>query len=175
VVNGGGSNGTGAADNAGVGDGLGIGSYVDVVGSAHGLKPAVSTGSNIGPLLLNPGAYAAPQGLTFGNSGRNSLNNPGRTNFNTSLIKNFKTADDRVNFEFRAEAYNVFNHTQFRIYDPSHAGSTGNNVANCYGDITTGYSAAGGNGTDCLTGNSFLHPVDAHDPRILQFGLKMAF
>jgi hypothetical protein len=175
VVNGGGSNGTGAGDNAGVGDGLGIGSYVDKVGSAHGLKPTVTTGSNIGPLLLNPGAYAAPEGLTFGNSGRNSLNNPGRTNFNTSLLKNFKTPDDRLNFEFRAEAYNVFNHTQFRIYDPSHAGSTGNNVANCYGDITTGYSAAGGNGTDCLTGNSFLHPVDAHDPRILQFGLKMAF
>jgi hypothetical protein len=28
---------------------------------------------------------------------------------------------------------------------------------------------------DCLTGNSFLHPVDAHDPRILQFGLKLSF
>ncbi len=62
--------------------------------------------------------------------------------------------------EFRAEAFNVFNHTQFRIYDPSHPGNTGNNVINCYGDITTGYSAGA---SSCLVGNSFLHPVDAHD------------
>ena len=175
VVNGGGSNGTGAADNAGVGDGLGIGSYVDVVGSAHGPKPNVATGSNIGPLLLNPGAFAAPEGLTFGNSGRNYLNNPSRINFNMSLLKTFKAANERLNFEFHAEAFNVFNHTQFRIYDPANPGNTGNNVVNCYGGIASGYSAAGGDGIDCLTGNSFLHPVDAHDPRILQFALKMAF
>jgi hypothetical protein len=175
VVNGGGSNGTGPADNAGVGDGLGVGSYVDVIGSARGLKPTVASSSNLGPLLLNPGAFAAPRGLTFGNSGRNFLNNPSRTNFNMSLRKSFKTLNDRLNFEGRVEAYNVFNHTQFRIYDPSHAGNTGNNIVNCYGDISTGYSAAGGDGTDCLTGNSFLHPVDAHDPRILQLGIKMAF
>ena len=74
--------------------------------------------------------------------------------------------------EFRAEAFNIFNHTQFRIYDASHPGNSGNNVANCYGDISTGYSAGA---TGCLVGNSFLHPVDAHDPRILQFGLKGSF
>jgi hypothetical protein len=45
-------------------------------------------------------------------------------------------------------------------------------VTNCYGDITTQYSAGA---SSCLAGNSFLHPVDAHDPRILQFALKMAF
>jgi Carboxypeptidase regulatory-like domain/TonB-dependent Receptor Plug Domain len=173
VINGGGSNGTGEGDNAGVGDGLGIGSYVDVIGGAHGLKPLVSgTGSNIGPLLLNPGAFAAPRGLSFGNSGRNYLNNPSRVNFNMALLKSFKPFKEKMNVEFRAEAYNIFNHTQFRIYDPSHPGNSGNNVANCYGDITTSYSAGA---SDCLVGNSFLHPVDAHDPRILQFGLKGSF
>jgi hypothetical protein len=100
------------------------------------------------------------------------LNNPSRTNFNASLLKHFKAMNEKVDIEFRAEAYNVFNHTQFRITDPSHAGNTGNNVANCYGDITTAYSAGA---TSCLAGNSFLHPVDAHDPRILQFGLKGSF
>lgn len=172
VINGGGGDGTGAADNAGVGDALGIGSYVDVIGSPHGIRPTVGTGSNLGPLLLNPNAFAAPRGLSFGNSGRNYLRNPGRTNFNMSLLKHFKPMSEKLDIEFRAEAFNVFNHTQFRIYDPSNPGNTGNNVANCYGDIAAQYSAGA---SSCLVGNSFLHPVDAHDPRILQFALKGSF
>jgi hypothetical protein len=173
VINGGGSNGTGAADNAGVGDGLGIGSYADVIGNAHVGKPFVAqNANNVGPLLLNPGAFAAPRGLTFGDSGRNFLNNPSRINFNMSLFKHFKTFKERLDIEFRAEAFNVFNHTQFRVTDPANPGNTGNNVINCYGTQTELYSAGG---SGCLAGNSFLHPVDAHDPRILQFGLKGSF
>jgi hypothetical protein len=173
VINGGGSNGTGAADNAGVGDGLGIGSYADVIGSARVGKPFVQPGgNNVGPLLLNPGAFAAPRGLTFGNSGRNFLNNPSRINFNMSMYKHFKPLSEHLDIEFRVEAFNVFNHTQFRITDPAHPGNTGNNVINCYGSQTELYSAGG---SGCLAGNSFLHPVDAHDPRILQFGLKGSF
>jgi Carboxypeptidase regulatory-like domain len=172
VINGGGGDGTGAADNAGVGDGLGIGSYPDVIGKARVGKPFVAQNSNnVGPLLLNPGAFAAPCGLTFGDAGRNSLNNPSRINFNVSLFKHFKPTK-RLDIEFRAEAFNVFNHTQFRITDPSHPGNTGNNVINCYGSQTELYSAGA---SGCLAGNSFLHPVDAHDPRILQFGLKGSF
>jgi len=164
--------GIAGADNAGVGNALGLGSYPDLVGNPHGIKPnGSSSGSNIGPLLLNPAAFAAPRGLTFGNAGRNALNNPSRTNFNMSLMKHFPLAHDR-SMEFRAEAFNVFNHTQFRIYDPSHPGNTGNNVVNCYGDVSTGYSAGA---SSCVAGNSFLHPVDAHDPRILQFGVKLDF
>jgi hypothetical protein len=176
VVNEGSATGIGAADNAGAGNALGLGSYPDRVGNPRGVKPnAVSSGSNIGPLLLNPAAFAAPRGLTFGNAGRNALNNPARTNFNMSLIKHFPLAHER-NLEFRAEGFNVINHTQFRIYDPSHPGNTGNNIVNCYGDITTGYSAGATTGaTNCVAGNSFLHPVDAHDPRIMQFGLKLDF
>lgn len=173
VINGGGSTGIGAADNAGVGNGLGIGSYADVIGKAHSIKPYVAEGgNNIGPLLLNPRAFSAPRGLTFGNSGRNYLSNPSRLNFNMSLFKHFKPFQERLDIEFRAEAFNVFNHTQFRITDPSHPGNTGNNIINCYGSQTDLYSAGA---SGCLAGNSFLHPVDAHDPRILQFGLKGSF
>ncbi len=172
VINGGGSDGTGAGDNAGVGDGLGVGSYADVAGSAKVGKPFVPQGgNNVGPLLLNPGAFVAPRGLTFGNSGRNFLRNPSRTNFNVSLFKHFKPRE-RFDIEFRVEAFNVFNHTQFRITDPANPGNVGNNVINCYGTQTQGYSAGA---SSCLNGNSFLHPVDAHDPRILQFGLKGSF
>jgi hypothetical protein len=175
VINGGGGDGTGTTDNAGVGDGLGVGSYADRMpgASVRGQRPYVPIGvQNVGPLLLNPGAFTAPQGLTFGNSGRNYLRNPSRTNFNMTLIKHFKPFGDKNDIEFRAESFNIFNHTQFRIYDTSHPGNTGNNVINCYGDIAIQYSAGA---SGCLTGNSFLHPVDAHDPRIMQFALKMAF
>ncbi|MEI9979864.1 MAG: carboxypeptidase regulatory-like domain-containing protein [Edaphobacter sp.] len=174
IINGGSGNGTGASDNSGVGNGLGVGSYPDVIAGPHGLKPSVSSsanGSTLGPLLGNPGAFVAPQGLTFGNAGRNFMNNPSRINFNMALLKRFKLFHEN-DVEFRTEAFNVFNHTQFRIYDPSHPGNTGNNVINCYGDITTQYSAGA---SSCLAGNSFLHPVDAHDPRILQFALKLDF
>jgi hypothetical protein len=178
VVNAGSATGVGAADNAGAGDALGIGSFADRVGNPRGPKPVAGpSGSSIGPLLLNPLAFAAPRALTFGNSGRNSVNNPARTNFNMSLFKLF-FAHGENNLEFRAEVFNVFNHTQFRIYDPAHPGNTGNNIVNCYGPVYAQYSAGftgDANNASCVSGNSFLHPVDAHDPRIMQFGLKLAF
>jgi len=175
VINGGSSGGVGVADNGGVANYFGTGSYADRIGSPYSWAPVAGNNpQNFGPLLLDPRAFASPRGLTFGNSGRNSLHNPSRINFNASLLKHFKVFGER-DLEFRAEAFNLFNHTQFRIYDPSHPGNTGNNVIGCYGGASAHYSAGGGGGIDCLTGNSFLHPVDAHDPRIFQFGLKLSF
>jgi Carboxypeptidase regulatory-like domain/TonB-dependent Receptor Plug Domain len=173
VINGGSAGGISVSDNGGVANYFGTGSYADCLGNAYVGIPADVPGT-IGPLLANPAAFVAPRGLTFGDCGRNSLNNPTRTNFDLSLLKHFKVFGDR-DLEFRAESFNIFNHTQFRVYDPAHPGNTGNNVIGCYGGASADYSAAGGAGTDCLTGNSFLHPVDAHDPRIFQFGLKLAF
>jgi hypothetical protein len=175
VINGGSSGGISVSDSAGVANYFGTGSYADCVGSPYSRLPAGGNNAqSFGPLLLNPGAFAAPRGLTFGDCGRNSLNNPSRTNFNLSFLKHFKVFNERE-LEFRAEAFNIFNHTQFRIYDPAHPGNSGNNVIGCYGGASVNYSAAGGGGQNCLTGSSFLHPVDAHDPRILQFGLKFSF
>lgn len=175
VINGGSSGGIGVSDNAGVANYFGTGSYADCVGSPY---THVEFGNNVaqtfGPLIYDPAAFVAPRGLTFGTCGRNSIRNPSRTNFSMSLLKHFRVFSER-DLEFRAEAFDIFNHTQFRIYDPSHPGNTGNNVIGCYGGANVGYSAAGGGGVNCLTGNSFLHPVDAHDPRILQFGLKLSF
>ena len=175
VINGGSAGGIGVSDNGGVANYFGTGSYADVIGDPNsGFSHQQIIANTFGPLLLNPGAFAAPRGLTFGASGRNFLRNPSRLNFNVSLLKHFKVFGER-DLEFRTEAFNVFNHTQFRIYDPSHPGNTGNNLIGCYGGANVNFSAAGGGGVDCLTGNSFLHPVDAHDPRILQFGLKLTF
>jgi hypothetical protein len=175
VINGGSSGGIGVSDNAGVANYFGTGSYADCVANPYASPPRAGNNTqSVGPLLANPGAFAAPRGMTFGDCGRNSLKNPRRTNFNASLLKHFKLLGERE-LEFRAEAFNIFNHTQFRIYDQSHPGNTGNNVIGCYGGAATSYSAGGGGGVNCLTGSSFLHPVDAHDPRIIQFGLKFAF
>lgn len=123
-------------------------------------------------MLLNPSAFVAPRGLTFGDAGRNVLNNPGRWNWDVALLKNFKTSE-RTSLQFRAEAFNVFNHTQFRIYDPN-LGNQANNTVSCYGqpNYSAGYSAGA---PSCLAGASFLHPIDAHRPRTLQLGLKFSF
>ncbi len=190
VINNGSPSGISVLDNAGVANGAGAGSYPDVVASPRSALPAGIDKLNpqsIGPLLYNPGAFAAPQGLTFGDAGRNVLNNPHRINFDMSLLKTFKVTEGS-NLEFRVEGFNVFNHTQFRIFNPN-LGNQANNEISCYGGGTGGlpYTAAGGytnipgsgNGqptlVDCTTGSSFLRPIDAHRPRTLQLGLKYNF
>jgi hypothetical protein len=169
IINGGSSTGISVLDNAGVANGTGAGSYPDVIGDPY--KHAPYFGDNpesFGPILGNPAAFAAPVGLTFGDAGRNFMRNPDRLNFDTALLKHFKITEGS-NLEFRAEAFNVFNHTQFRIYDPD-KGNTGSNTITCYGGAN--YSAGD---PSCLEGNSFLHPVDAHRSRTMQFGLKYNF
>ncbi len=166
-----GSSTIGVLDNAGIANGLQFGSYPDIVRGSQ--FPETYNPSSFGPLLQNPGQFAAPQGLTLGNAGRNYLNNPSRTNFDMALLRDWRVLGERT-IEFRVDAFNIFNHTQFNIYDPL-KGNTGSNVISCYGAASTGYSAAGGGGTNCLIGNAFLHPVDAHQPRTLQLGAKFSF
>jgi len=171
LINNGSPNGISSPDNAGVANGAGAGSFPDKIASAHHPAPlGASNPFSFGPPLLNPGAFAAPRGLTFGDAGRNSLNNPRRTNFDVTLLKHWEPHEGQQ-IEFRAEAFNVFNHTQFRIYDPV-LGNQAQNTVSCYGDEAHYYSAGA---PSCLSGSALLHPVDAHRPRTMQFGLKYAF
>jgi hypothetical protein len=153
---------SGASNNAGVsnasvnnGAGGGVSIFADLVSgvSPHStLSAACAAGDpGTGPLLFNPCAFAAPQGLTFGNSGRNFLNMPRRTNFDMSLLKHFKL-NETTGFEFRAEAFNIFNHTQW-----------------------AGSSIAGASINNDQAGSSFLHPSAAHRARTLQLALKFLF
>lgn len=169
IINGASSSGISVLDNAGVANGTGAGSYPDVIGDPHITPPVGANNSkSFGPTLGNPAVFAAPQGLTFGNAGRNFMNNPGRLNFDVALLKHFKVTEGSQ-VEFRAEIFNVFNHTQFRIYNPD-LGNTGSNTIGCYG----GPNNSAGD-PSCLAGSAFLHPVDAHRPRTMQFGLKFSF
>ncbi len=152
--------GAGSSDNAGVGNGISTSntsyggaaaqSYPDIVGNIHA-KPATSLVPNIqGPRLYNAAAYAVPQGLTFGDAGRNILTLPRRTNFDMGLFKQFPVRES-MHFELRGEAFNVFNHTQW---------SAINNQA----------SYGGANDP-----SSFLTATAAHNPRILQIAAKFIF
>jgi hypothetical protein len=159
-------------DNAGVANGSGTGSYAD---KAPGISTRVShfSGNKVqsgiyGPLLFNPSAFNAPQGLTFGDSGRNSLHLPRTSNFDMGLFKHFPI-ERRTTIEFRAEAFNVFNHPRFT--------SVNNSAPDCYGP-NNGYTYNFGY-SSCVQGvygpSSFLHPGSAADPRIVQFALKILF
>ncbi len=57
-------------------------------------------------------AYSTPAQYTYGNAGRNSLIGPGRTNVDMSIFKSFPV-HEQMFFQFRFEAFNVFNHPQF--------------------------------------------------------------
>ena len=133
------TNGSTYGDNAGVGNGVGTGSYPDQVSN-----PSSGIPSAVPPLRYNPNAFAVPTGLTFGTAGRNSLRNPGRANFDMALFKHFAIKESAA-FEFRAEAFNIFNHTEW-----------------------SGYPGTFG-------GDNLFQYNSAHLARILQLGAKFIF
>ena len=141
------TNGTTYGDNAGVGNGVGTGSYPDIVGNprANVPPPSAVTSNAYAGYFYNPAAFATPTGLTFGDVGRNYLRNPDRTNFDMAVFKRFAIKESMA-FEFRAEAFNIFNHTEF------------------------GGAASGGLGAD-----GFLEINSAHLARVLQLGAKFIF
>ena len=60
--------------------------------------------------------FAPPTLGTFGNAARTVVRGPGVNNFDLSLFKEFPIRE-QMRFQFRAEAYNAFNHTQFSSID----------------------------------------------------------
>ena len=147
------TNGTDIGDNAGVGNGVGTGSYPDVVSNPRANVPPASVATATCQLdsncayagfFYNPAAFAVPTGLTFGTTPRNYLRNPNRTNFDMALFKHFAIKENTA-FEFRFEAFNVFNHNEWN-----------------------GPSAD-------LGSDGFLEKGGAHLARILQLGAKFIF
>ena len=96
------------------------------------------------------GNFTDPAPGTWGNVGHDSIYGPGRDNWNMSLFKNFNFTE-RTRLEFRADAFNIWNHTQF------------------IGNVQQG-------GIDTNLGDSNFGAVTAaSDPRIFQLGLKLVF
>ncbi len=96
--------------------------------------------------------YSAPAVGTWGNTPPDSVEGPGRDNWNISFFKNFLLSESRgSNLQFRAEFFNLWNHTQF----------IGNTVQ---GGISTNYGAS-----------NFGAVTSASDPRTIQLALKLYF
>jgi hypothetical protein len=93
-----------------------------------------------GPVILgkpdqwfDPRAFVLPTQGTFGNVGRGSLRGPGLFSLDTSFFKRMKISE-ALNLQFRAEAFNVLNHSNF-VY-PNEVVFQGTNYSPSAGVIT---------------------------------------
>lgn len=96
---------------------------------------------------FNTSAFAVPADGTFGNSGRDSMRSPSFWNVDMSIFRQFPLWGESRRLEFRAEAFNLFNHVVF--------GQPGNDISNLstFGKVTSAGNTA----------------------RQLQFGAKLIF
>jgi hypothetical protein len=81
---------------------------------------------------LDPNAFVLPMAGTYGNVARGALRGPGFFNVNTSLFKRIPLKE-RLNMQFRVEAFNVLNHANFRY--PELIIFSGNDIAGSAGVI----------------------------------------
>ncbi|PWU12297.1 MAG: hypothetical protein C5B51_00990 [Terriglobia bacterium] len=75
-----------------------------------GVDPFLHTGDK--RYFLNPAAFTFPQPGQFGNLGRYALHGPGLSQLDFTAHKKF-AIDEKRNFEFRAEFYNILNRANF--------------------------------------------------------------
>jgi len=101
---------------------------------------------------FNPNAFIAPVNGTYGNTGRNVLTGPGLVTLDFSAAKN-TALTERTNLQFRAEFFNIANHTNFGTPNPVVFTSASVIPAPTAGVITTTASTS----------------------RQIQFGLKLVF
>jgi hypothetical protein len=93
----------------------------------------------VGSLAQDPQApptagYAGGPNLGFGDGRKDSFLGPGRVDFTTSLYKTFALTE-RAHFEFRAESYNTFNHTEFNAINSTWSDSPGGQYGTATGDL----------------------------------------
>jgi hypothetical protein len=99
-------------DNSNTGiDSLGFGANdrPNVVGNPKLSNPSANE-------WFNTSAFVIPPYGSFGNSGRNTVTGPGLATVDLSLVKN-TTIGERATVQFRIEAFNVLNHTNFNLPD----------------------------------------------------------
>ena len=138
--------------------------------------------------MINPDAFIIPELGSLGQGERTYLRNPGINNTDLSLFKNFYIGDPDKGrqIQFRLEAFNVFNHTQFAgintgttLSAPNPAGvlSTGTAIFNNYSQVVITNNLRNGpvEGSNRQLGFFFGEYNSARDPRIIQLGVKIYF
>ena len=133
----------GVNDPVGLGGAGSFGSFANIqnpIHYHHKVGDWFDTYNNggVGTLAQDPQApptpgYEGGPNLGFGNGRRDSFVGPGRVDFTTSLYKNFAITE-RAHFEFRAESYNTFNHTEFNAINTTWTNSTGGQYGTATGD-----------------------------------------
>ncbi len=125
---------------------------------------------NYAAFVLPPVKDAAGNALSpFGNATRNPGRTPAFYETDLDLNKRFNTPVERLKIEFRAEAYNVFNHTN--LYLPNTISGTQGTTASTLGvGATPGLSAITGGAP-----SSGGQISSTWEPRILQFALKILY
>jgi hypothetical protein len=88
------------------------------IGAGPAQRPNISGDPNAGPKTpqewFNTATFSLPTLYTFGTAPRNGVIGPGMEEFDLSLQKNIPIREG-IRLQFRAEAYNLFNHPNFNI------------------------------------------------------------
>jgi len=136
------------------------------------LRPDVAAGTSFyildsnapGGRRLNPAAFLIPSNLEQGNLARNSLRGFPFYQIDFGLSRKFNFSET-VGLQFQADAFNVFNHTNFE--DPRE------------NDLVTGGSLAFGQSTSLsgrsLAGGGFGSFYSFGGARTMRFSVKLLF
>ncbi len=128
----------------------------NLVKTASSLNGYFIAGSGTTP---PPGASIPSGTRVFGNAGRNDLRGPAFGQFDLAAHKRFTLPNERYNAEFRIEAFNLFNATNY-ISPSSSIGSV--NSTSGAPSYNTGFGS--------FTGSSSVYPS-----RQVQLALRLAF
>ncbi len=112
-----------------------------------GKSLSIDTNPRGGEAVFDASQFSLPALGTMGNARRRFFSGPGMENLDATLSREFSMRDNR-GFEFRAEAFNVFNHAQF--FGP----------ATVEGNISSG---------------TFGQAVSAMAPRLMQIAVRYRF
>ena len=149
------------------------GNFANADGGAGGVSQrpdVVGDWNRPGPIAANPGcvaptkihtpsawfntcAFVDPALGSFGDVGRNTVEAPGYRTWDFSAFKFFKTSE-RTELEFRAEFFNLLNHTNF---------------------LFANSGPQNGNNATILGTSQFGSLTAARSPRQIQFALKFSF
>ncbi len=131
----------------------------DITGSSEGARitvvgdPYLSKSQRSFARNFNTDAFARTPLLSFGNAGIGMLRGPGVNNWDIALAKRFPLFSEQRHLQFRVEAFNAWNHTQFSGLDTS-----------------AKFNLAG-----AQTNPTFGSFTSARSPRIIQFSARAVF